>query len=204
MSKSPTTKTADARRTLYLHGRGSSPTDPPGDLVGEIDSPYTLYAPHLDGNWFAHPARGEAQVDGWLDDTALAIGHSYGGWMLLCAAHSRLSRGASCPRILLLSSVLGPGAAGGRGFIPYRTRAIGEALGIRGSDPQPIFPADRLSFVHAEDDEQCPVAPLHTLKKWFTVEIVPGGHRLDHPVARDVVRSVMHDCRRAVEKTWQE
>ena len=182
---------------LYVHGRGDAPSDPPGDLVGHFEWSLPLHAPRLDEDCFAHPALCQREVEHWLDRAALGVGHSYGGWLLLCAAQARLARGAACPRLLLLSSVLGPGSSRGLGFLPYRTRAIRRALGLHTAD-EPVFPPDMLTFVHAEGDEQCPVEPLHILERRFRVRIVPGGHRLEHPQAQAAVRAALFECNRTL------
>ena len=60
------------------------------------------------------------------------------------------------------------------------------------------MPADRLSFVHAVADEQCPVEAVRKLDGRFRVNLVPGGHRLDHPVARETVWSCLHRLRQTL------
>ena len=74
-------------RVLYLHGRGDRPPAPPGDLVLGVDWPGSVLAPVLDDGWQAQTfERRVEHVARWLERARLAIGHSFGGWLLLCAS----------------------------------------------------------------------------------------------------------------------
>ena len=191
---------------LYLHGRGDQPTDPPGDLVARAEWPTRLRAPRLDPSWQGRPiADRVADVGGWLQSSALAIGHSFGGWLLLCASVRRLARGRPIPRLVLLNSVLGPGPLTQSDRIlavssPPRLKTVHRALGVLpGSTP--VLPADRLELVQATDDEQCPAALARALQRRYTVRWVPGGHRLEHPRARAIVSAVLE--RHARSPVWE-
>jgi len=181
---------------LYLHGRGDRPSSPPGDQVCNLLGA-SVESPHLTTEWLARPFGEQADaVDRWMDPPrTLAIGHSWGAYLLLAAALQRTSRGVNVPQLLLLSAVLGTGGVQGAGkpslgFIAPRAREIQRALGLDGESPDPILPRDRLSFIHGESDEQCPVDHLHALAaSGYDVTIVPGGHRLDAPEAMFTVRN---------------
>jgi hypothetical protein len=70
------------------------------------------------------------------------------------------------------------------------------ALELRGTDPGGVtLPSDRISFVHGEHDAQCPVEPVRSLAGRYQVTIVPGGHRLDDPLAVDGVRAAVRGFR---------
>jgi len=189
-------------KVLYLHGRGDQPTDPPGDLVQQIDWRFPLFAPEMDQAWHNQRFGSRlAEVDDWLDDATLAIGHSFGGWLMLAAGAARLEEGRTVPEFLLLSSVLGVsvGKKSGRrvGFsAPPGMARVHRALGMNsGGAPSAMFAAEDIQFIHGESDTQCPVELIRALRAKFTVQIVPGGHPLDHPEARAAVLEALEGCR---------
>lgn len=180
------------RFVLYLHGRGSEPETPPGDLVAASSWGVPLVAPHLTDDWLSQPfSRLVSEVDGWLDSAELGVGHSFGAWLLLCAAVERVERGPAIPRLCLLAPILGKGFSekSGIGFFAPRANRVRAALGFEtGSFLEPL--RERVQIVHAERDGQSRVRDAVELRALgYTVTIVPGGHRLDHPGARtDVAR----------------
>jgi hypothetical protein len=180
---------------LYLHGRGDEPTDPPGDLVLKTEWPTELKVPILDELWQGQRFyRRIAEVDAWMDHAELAIGHSFGGWLLLYASSVRLETGRHIPRLLLLGSVVGTGAATTGEKIktysaPPGMPKVHAALGLHGGKARSTFPPNRLEFIHGVGDRQSPVGLVKTLANSFLVQIVPGGHRLEHPKARKVLIS---------------
>lgn len=193
---------------LFLHGRGDHAVTgrgplPPTDQVLATDWPLPLLAPDLPPEWFARSFGDQIQtVDRWLNEAVVAIGHSRGAWLLLCAAHERAARGETFPRMLLLSAVTGIGG-GGEGcehlrFVAPRSRRIRQALGLEPRGDLPALPRALIAFIHAEDDPQCPVEPVRELARLgYEVRIVPGGHRLDHP---DAARAVGEGLTRIQEQ----
>jgi hypothetical protein len=186
---------------LVVHGRGGRPGAPPLDLV--VTAPWTapIHVPALSATWLARPFAAQvADVRGWLGDAALAVGHSWGAWLLLAAAEERVGRGEALPRLLLLSSVLGMGThPSGRplGYIPPRSRRIMAALGIGEVEGGVRLPLERLTFVHGEQDEQMPVATARAVaERGYVVKVVPGGHRLDGKDAREAVEVEVERLRR--------
>lgn len=177
-------------RLLALHGRGSSADRLRSTLV---PGGYDAFTPNLDAMWTARPfAQQVADVDGWLDVADVAMGHSWGAWVLLAAAVERVGRGARSVPILLLSPLFGvgrhPGGAA-MGFIPPRSRRLGAAVGEPGVGVATIAPG-RLAIVHGEADDQVPLANLReAVGDRYRLVVVPGGHRLDHQSARDAVRT---------------
>ncbi len=178
---------------LYLHGRHATPTQPPGDLVATMDWPCLFVSPAIDGAFLRRPfAEQMRDVDDWLQPARLAIGHSYGAWLLLCAALQRLERAAAVPPLLLLATVLGNSGnqRAARGSIPPRARRVRQALGLEhGIGPR--FPHGAIEFLHGENDDQCPVEALRGLSGRFGVRIIPGGHCLTEPEARTVLREML-------------
>ncbi len=152
-----------------------------------------LFAPSLTDDWLGKPFSHQIdQVEKWLDSSAVAVGHSFGAWLLLCAAVQQLDKGVRHPRLLLLSTLLGRGfnPKMRMGYFAPRAQRVHAALGLEGSEPE--LPVDELFFVHGEDDEQCPVEPIRELGELgFSVRIVPGGHRLHHPVARRMLSAAL-------------
>ncbi len=191
------THNRDAGVLLYLHGRGDSPLAPPGDtVVAGVPSSHTIRAPEMAPTWFARPFREQLEtVNTWLDTASVAVGHSMGAWLLLCASLERCpSRGA--PPLVLLSSVLGVGRSGDMGFAAPRARRVRPALGLGGQAPS--LSRDGLVFVHGSADGQCPVEDLHLLARHgFSVDVVPGvGHRLEGPAAAKAIRAAIQRAAR--------
>jgi len=195
---------------LYLHGRGDTPESHPGSLVLQEMAQLTTLAPTLDDAWLGQPFGAQVEtVERWLGDVSAAAGHSWGAWLLLNAAHGRHRRGETFPPLLLLSALLGAGTLGGAGYLAPGARAVGEALGLTASDPgRAALPSDRITFVHGENDEQCPVELVRRLSGRYRVTIVPGGHRLDDPLAIEGVREALRSFTRerqvdgAVDTGW--
>lgn len=196
----------DEGHVLYLHGRGDRPARPPGDLVVDLEWPVPLRTPIMDARWDARPFGVRVgQVTVWLEDSRLAIGHSFGGWLLLCACIGRLERGRETPPILLLSSVLGSGriakSSGAQAFAqPPRMRAVQRALGLAPGGSA-LFPGGSLELIHALDDDHCPVAPVRTLSERYRVTLVRGGHRLDSGPARTAVSEALERYRAALAES---
>ncbi len=191
MSKSSQQKTA----ILYLHGRGEQPSSPPGDLILKQPWKPILHAPHLTDSWLSLAFDVLVnEVDRWMESAAITIGHSFGGWLLLCAAVQRKERGAAIPETLLLSPILGRAMdpKTGAGFFAPRELQVRRSLGLVKEENGQLLPPDRVSFFHAEEDWQCPTADMPLLASLgYSVKKVPGGHRLDHPVARAAVVSAI-------------
>jgi hypothetical protein len=125
------------------------------------------------------------EVDAWLECAELAIGHSYGAWLLLCAALGRIESGRAVPPLFLMSAVLGASSnrGGEGGSIPPRARRVRRALGLEPGDSA-MFPRGAIELVHGDNDDQCPVDTVRALGATQIVSIVPGGHRLTEPGAR--------------------
>lgn len=187
-------RVSEERFVLYLHGRGSEPDSPPGDLVASCPWGEPLVAPGLTDDWLALPfPRLVEQVDGWLESSSLAIGHSFGAWLLLCAAVERAKRGVEIPRLCLLAPLLGKGFSEetGIGYFAPRAKPVRAALGF---EPGRVHEdlQRRLRFVHAEQDGQTSIEDADRLRSLgYTVAVLPGGHRLDHPKARTDVARVL-------------
>ena len=150
--------------------------------------------PALTDGWLAAPFPGIVKrVDAWLDGSALAIGHSFGAWLLLCAAVERVKRRVTIPRLLLLAPLLGKGfnEETGVGYYAPRAKPVRTALGIeRGRANEDLLSC--LRFVHAKEDGQSTLADAEALRSlgYFVTE-VPGGHRLDHRVARTKISAIL-------------
>ena len=182
--------TAHSARVLVLHGRGSAPDRPPCSQVAAYPWPVPVHAPALAAEWFSWPVDHQLDaVDTWLDTAAVAIGHSWSAWLLLCAAVARSSLDEDFPPMLLLSSVLGAGRIGQLGGwrAPY-SLAVRKALGLDASG-RPTVNVGKFGFIHGAKDDQCPVDDVETLeKKGFSVTIVPDArHRLESELARAAV-----------------
>jgi hypothetical protein len=185
---------------LYLHGRHALPDEPPGDLVGAVPWPIPLVCPAVDGAFLRR--RFEVQmreVDAWLDRARLAIGHSYGAWLLLCAALGRIESGRGVPPLFLMSAVLGASSnrGGEGGSIPPRARRVRRALGLEPGDSA-MFPRGAMELVHGDSDDQCPVDTVRALGATQIVSIVPGGHRLMEPGARAGLHGALERHRSAL------
>lgn len=189
----------EERFVLYLHGRGSEPGSPPGDLVASYSWSEPVVAPALTADWLALPfADLVGHVDDWLEASVLAIGHSFGAWLLLCAAVERSKRGVSIPRLCLLAPILGKGFNDktGIGYFAPRARLVRSALGLDGVNARECL-QERIHFVHAERDDQTSIGDAYKLRSLgYAVTLLPGGHRLDHPQARadvpDILRGFLH------------
>jgi hypothetical protein len=172
-------------------------------MVVDLQWPLPLRAPIMDAAWDARPFGDRVeQVTAWLEGARLAIGHSFGGWLLLCASIGRLERGRGLPPILLLSSVLGLGSLSrspsAQAFArPPRMRSVHGALGLAPGSSA-LFPDGSLEVIHAVDDDQCPVGPVRTLIERHLVTLVDGGHRLDSGPARAVVAKALERHRAAL------
>ena len=196
--------TSKIGEVLYCHGRGGRPADAPGDRVQAVAWPLPLHAPLMDPSWYRRSLSHRVdEVAGWLASARLGIGHSFGGWLLLCATAELLERGHDPPPLLLLSSVLGPGSLGkGTGVfsLPPRQAAVNRIL-----DPPPgsdtAFPPDGLELVHAVDDDQCPVGLARRLADRHEVTVVPGGHHLDDEQAIAMLSRVLDRHRRRLESS---
>jgi hypothetical protein len=181
-----TTQHAATPCILYLHGRHASPDEPPGDLIAAVNWPCPLNRPEIDDAFLRRPFADQMRaVDGWLGSALLAIGHSYGAWLLLCGALDRLERGRPIPPLLLISAVLGAGGrgTGESGSIPPRARRVRQALGL-GHGTGVRFAGGAIGFIHGGHDDQCPVEAVRALSGTQNVCIIPGGHRLTEPEAR--------------------
>jgi pimeloyl-ACP methyl ester carboxylesterase len=188
---------------LYLHGRGETADSPPGDVVRGEPWGGPLYAPTLTPEWLARPfAEQVDDVDRWMEACRFAIGHSFGGWLLLCAAEQRLARQATVPPLLGLSCVLGRGLLPGSkvGFFAPRATRVREALGLDGAGPGSSALRERLTLIHGEEDAQCPPGAARELAGLgYAVTLVPGaGHHLWEPRARAAVRVALRSVRLAL------
>ena len=190
------------RCVLYLHGRGSQPLSSPGDLIAQQPWGLDVYAPCLTEEWLAQPfPELVREVDGWLDRSALALGHSFGAWLLLCTALERVTRGDVVSDLCLFASLLGKGFSQetGVGFFCPRSRTVRAALGLEEDRRDPMPLRDRIRLVHADRDEQTAMADVERLiALGYSVQIVPGGHRLEHPAARAAFASLLSELTKKV------
>lgn len=176
-------------RLLALHGRGSGPKS----VLEYLPDTVTADAPHMDAAWLARPfAEQVGDVGGWLDRADVAVGHSWGAWLLLAAAVERVERGLDLPNVVLLAPLLGTGRHPGGaplGFIPPRSRRLAAALSPPDAKMSTL-PAESVTIIHGEDDEQVPIENVRdAVGDRYRLLTVPGGHRLDHPEARQTVRA---------------
>ena len=185
---------------LYLHGRGESPQDPPGDVVLSFPWKGTLNAPPLTSEWIAQPFPNQvAIVDEWLEDAAGAIGYSWGAWLLLCAVHERIQRGTPSPPLLLVSCVLGEGNYTGQGtWKAPRCEEILGALGIGPSTTTTHFDPADLRFVQGKRDRIGPEKGASLLVEvGHSVRMVDSGHLMHHSTAR---QALSEECKRLVHR----
>lgn len=164
-----------------------------------------MLAPVLDDGWQAQTfERRVEHVARWLERARLAIGHSFGGWLLLCASLRLREAGAQGPPLLLLSSVLGPGPLAREGAArvystPPRLASVHRALGLEAGRGA-VFEPGSLELIHATDDEQCPVRVAERLAARYPVRFVRGGHRLQSDLARSAVAEVLDRDRRILAR----
>jgi alpha-beta hydrolase superfamily lysophospholipase len=143
----------------------------------------------LDERW--HAQEFETQViftEQWLGESYLAIGHSFGAWLLLCAACQLVKKAKQVPRLLLLAPVLGMARLGMLGFIAPRSRPVRSALGLDGRERERILPVDRIEFVLGAADKMCSESDLLELKEQYAAKTVPGGHRMEQQAARTAIQ----------------
>ncbi len=179
--------------TVYLQGRDDPPGGHPGNLVLEVAWPGSCYAPPLSSERLARPFQLQVDEIDPLFSCAVAVGFSWGAWLALAAAHQRLARGASIPRLLLLSPVLGRGGSGaaGLGFFAPRSRRIRHALGLdQGSR---VFSLSRTTIIRGASDPQCLADDARVLQcLGFTLHTVEdAGHRLDTQAACHAIKTAL-------------
>lgn len=181
-----------ASHVLFLSGRGGSVASSPGDLVAAHPWPVPLLAPELDEAWCVQPfAQQLSQVQGWLEGAGLAVGYSYGAWLLLAAAEER-ARGVAEPLptepgLLLLSPILGE-LGQLRGLLQRAPRAVRlrTSLGLGEAEPEGWLGGVR--FLFGDDDPLVRPAEVARLAgRGLEVECVAAGHDLAEPAGRRAV-----------------
>ena len=81
---------------------------------------------------------------------------------------------------------------------------VHRALGLAKDGAGVLFRPAQLGFIHGTDDQQCPVEPIQALAETFPVQVVPGGHRLDHSMARTALRDTLNQYRIILERKTQQ
>jgi hypothetical protein len=168
-----------------------------------MDWPIPVHAPLMDADWYGRSVPDRVgQVAQWLGSACLAVGHSFGGWLLLCAAVDLFRSAEEVPPIVLLDSVLGVGSLGAGDAtavysLPPRQASVHRALGL-GAGSDPVFSPGDLEIVHAVDGDQCPVAMARRLAARYETTLVPGGHRLQSEQAREALSRVLDRHRRGL------
>ncbi len=162
---------------MYLHGRGGSPSAPLGALVAGQAWRGALQAPSLDDAFCSRPLSSQlADVHGWLERSSVAIGHSWGAWLLLCACEER---GSNAPPMLLLSPILGrTGAMGRVGFRAPRAGRIRRWLGLEGGAPSRWVVANVVFVLGHRDPQLLPGDAEALSRLGVRVEDVEAGHGL--------------------------
>lgn len=132
---------------------------------------------------------------GYMDESSLIIGRSYGGYLVL---HAMCEMATYPGNVLLLNPVLGRylNTESACGIIPPRADRL-LRLAKEG-----VFPSIRsLVIVSGEKDTQCPSGTarefIQALKGDARLIVVPGqGHGLDEAVLSDVLKGYFeHDLR---------
>jgi uncharacterized protein len=151
----------------------------------------------------AFDQRGHGESDGALDGRAIddvatiaallpdgapvaLRGSSMGGWLAL-AAGAALDAAAVVAICPAASDQLALGLRSGRFTFRADPESLGSLLGVTDLPAAAATLGDRLLLMHAEGDEDVPVAhsrALHAAAPDSRIEVVPGGHH----------RSVQHDA----------
>jgi hypothetical protein len=194
---------ATEKDVVFLHGRGDAPEVAPGDLIhDQAWGERRLVAPTLDTSFYRQPFEAQIRhVDELVGDARLAIGFSFGSWLLLTVVAMRQLTDRPVPDLILLSPILGYGGTPAAGLVAPYARELRRHLGLsewahwlpnRTAVRPPIVNPERIAFIHGTQDPQCATEDVKALAKLgYPVSIVDDGHRLESPSARSLVRRTL-------------
>ena len=188
---------------VFLHGRGDEAESPPGDLLYHRNwEERRLVAPTFEADFYRQPFEEQIRrVDALVGQARLAVGFSYGSWLLLTLVAMRRLTERSAPDVLLISPILGYGGTPSAGLVAPYARELRRHLGLSewahwlpntSKVRPPIVDPERIAFIHGSQDPQCATEDVQALAKLgYPVSIVDDGHRLDSPYARALVDSTL-------------
>jgi len=194
---------AVAQDVVYLHGRGDVPESGPGDLVqAHAWGARRLIAPTLEADFYRQPFEAQvSHVDSLVGEAGLAIGFSYGSWLLLTVVAMRQLTERPVPDLLLLSPILGYGGTAAAGLVAPYARELRRHLGLsewahwlpnKARARAPIVTPERIALIHGVDDPQCATEDVRALRPLgYPVTIVDGGHQLSSPGAHAAVQCAL-------------
>ena len=189
---------------VFIHGRGDTLEVSPGDLLSEFAwGERRFISPTLGADFYRQPFEDQiAQLDTLVGDARLAIGFSFGSWLLLTLTAMRQLTGRRVPDLLLLSPILGYGGTPAAGLVAPYARELRRHLGLnewahwlpnRARCRPPIVDPERIALIHGRHDPQCATEDVEALAKLgYPVSITDDGHRLDSPSSRSLVRRTLN------------
>ena len=195
---------ATERDVVFIHGREDALDVPPGDLIqDQAWGERRLVSPTLGPEFYRQSFEEQIRhLDTLVGDAWLAIGFSFGSWLLLTVVAMRQLTERPVPDLLLLSPILGYGGTPAAGLVAPYARELRRHLGLsewahwlpnRAAVRPPIVNPERIAIIHGMQDSQCATEDVRALGNLgYPVSIVDDGHRLESPSARSLVRRTLN------------
>ena len=189
---------------VFIHGREDASDVPPGDLIhDQAWGARRLVAPTLDADFYRQSFEEQIRhLDELVGEARLAIGFSFGSWLLLTLVAMRQLTDRPVPDLLLLSPILGYGGTPSAGLVAPYARELRRHLGLsewahwlpqRGKAKSPIVNPERIALIHGSQDPQCATEDVRALAALgYPVSILDDGHRLQAPSSRLLVRRTLN------------
>ena len=195
---------AGKQDVVFMHGREDASDVPPGDLIhDQAWGARRLVAPTLDAAFYRRSFEEQIRhVDELVGEARLAIGFSFGSWLLLTLITMRKLTERPAPDLLLLSPILGYGGTPSAGLVAPYARELRRHLGLsewahwlpnRAKVRPPIVNPERIALIHGSQDPHCATEDVKALAALgYPVSIVDDGHRLEAPSSRLLVRRTLN------------
>lgn len=196
-------KACTAEQIFFVHGRGDAPEEAPGDLLMEHGwGTREFVAPSFDADFYRENFEAQIErVDAMLGEAPLAMGFSFGTWLLLTVVAKRRLTEREVPELILLSPILGYGGTAAAGLVAPYAREVRRHLGLsewahwlpnNARARAPIVCPERIHVVHGTEDPHCATEDVRALSPLgYQVTIVGDGHRLESPEARIAIRRAL-------------